>query len=58
MDFQDFFNKLITYSFVGAAAVLLIMNAQSGTIPIAKTLFSGWNKETGLLTGSGYVKPK
>lgn len=48
--------RIVTYSFFGAMAVLLIMNAKSGTVPIFGTLFKGWIKETSLLTGSGYKK--
>lgn len=50
--------RIVTYSFFGAMAVLLIMNARSGTVPIGSMLFKGWTTETGLLTGSGYKKAK
>lgn len=50
--------RIVTYSFFGAMAVLLVMNAKSGTVPILGTVFSGWTTETGLLTGSGYKKAK
>ena len=50
--------RIITYSFFGAMAVLLVMNAKAGTVPILGTLFSGWTRETTILTGSGYKKSK
>ena len=53
----DFLTMLLTYSFWGAMAVLLIMNAPN-TISVGKMVFGGWAKETSLLTGSGYQKPK
>ncbi len=50
--------RIVTYSFFGAMAVLLVMNAKAGTVPILGSLFSGWIKETTVLTGSGYKRAK
>jgi len=47
--------KIITYSFFGAMAVLIIMNA-SGSVDVGKMLFKGYQGETTILTGSGYKK--
>lgn len=51
------FFDILMWTIVAAMLVLIIMNA-GGTAQIISTFFSGWTKETSILTGTGYQTAK